>query len=41
VDGATVVVDDAVTVDGAVGARDASALRGAKLGIIRDKFNDN
>jgi hypothetical protein len=36
-----VVVDDAVAVDGAVGSRDASTLRGAKLDMIRDKFDDN
>jgi hypothetical protein len=40
-DGAIVIVDDAVTVDGAVGSRDASALCGAKLGMIRDQFDDN
>jgi hypothetical protein len=41
VDGAIVVVDDSVTVDGAVSSRDASPLRGAKLGMIRDQFDDN
>jgi hypothetical protein len=40
-DGAMVVADDAIAVDGAIGARDASALRRAKLGMIRDKFDDN
>jgi hypothetical protein len=37
-----VVVDDAVAVDtSAVGSRDASALCGAKIGMIRDQFDDN
>jgi hypothetical protein len=41
VDGAIVGVDGAVTVDGAGGSRDSSALRGTKLGMISKQCDDN
>jgi hypothetical protein len=41
VDGVMVVVDDVIAVDGAVNSTNASALREAKLGMIRDLFDDN